>query len=124
MRTVTFDSIEFISKIKEIGVVEDDGSRHCNTLRPDRPSTRLMLLLHYFPILKNRDRLLTKLDATVNLSVAKYITRRPKQAMTLTITQSTWTQTFLFFNPNRIALDQCLSFLAFPLYSNVDSGCC
>ena len=75
MRKATFDSIEFISKIKEISVVEDDGRRHCDTIRPDRPSTRLMLRLHYFPILKNRDRLSTKLDATVNLSVAKYITR-------------------------------------------------
>ena len=41
-----FRSIEFISKVQEITVVEDDGRRHCDTIRPDLPPARLMLLLH------------------------------------------------------------------------------
>ena len=45
------------------------------------------------------------------------ITRGPKRAMTLT-------QTFLPCNPNHLVVDQSLSFLTFPLYSNVDSGRC
>ena len=50
------------------------------------------------------------------------ITRGPERAMLLT-------QTFLPFNPNQLVLDQSLpflvkfvQFLAFPLYSNFDSG--
>jgi hypothetical protein len=45
------------------------------------------------------------------------ITRGPKRAMALT-------QIFLPFIPNQLVLDQSLSFLAFPLYWNVDSARC
>ena len=73
--------------------------------------------MHCLPIINNTKtgfRLNSMLLTTYRMP---NIRRGPKRAVTLT-------QTFLPFNPNHLVLDQSLSFLAFHLYSNVDSGRC
>ncbi len=151
-KKATFDSIEFIAKMQALIDVEDDGRRHCVSIRPNRSSARLMLLLHCRSFLRFYIQIeaITQMSSSIPKQSSRDINstalpsehkkRKSKLSTELNTTDDLSLAehhkttkpsngidknlSFLPSIPNQTVLDPSLSFLAFTLYWNVESDRC